>query len=113
MFIWGDEVEYRQRARINGFELMTIPSAIHYHPPMKMLFANAIPFCNRFKIKLKPTHFSKYFYRNLGFFNSIYATKKVLYIDGLSYIIYFTHTLRFKELAKFIKYYLQGIRNHY
>jgi len=32
MFIWGDEVEYQERAMRSGLGVATIVSAIHYHP---------------------------------------------------------------------------------
>ena len=32
MFIWGDELEFHNRARKNGFIPVTVASAIHYHP---------------------------------------------------------------------------------
>lgn len=111
MFIWGDEVEYRQRAKNAGFEMMTITEAIHLHPKMRTTYAYSIPFCKKFKIKIKPTHFSHYFYRNLGYFNNTYARKKVLYADWFSYFIYFVRTFNFSEAKKFMKYYRKGIKH--
>ena len=32
MFIWGDEVNYQQRATVAGFKPIMVTSAIHYHP---------------------------------------------------------------------------------
>lgn len=112
MFIWGDEVEYRARARKNGFQIYTIIPAIHYHPPMKIVLSRAIPFL-RWVVKVKPTHFSHYFYRNLGYNSYNYASKKVCIFDILTYTVFFSRTLQFKELFKFWKYYLKGIRNDF
>lgn len=33
LFIWGDEVEYMTRAAKMGFAVVTVPSAVFFHPP--------------------------------------------------------------------------------
>lgn len=113
MFIWGDEVEYRARARMYGFELYTIPSAIHYHPAMKIVVKYVIPKLFKWKVKIKPSYFSHYFYRNLGYFNRTYCSRKVQFADYLFYNWYFISRLNFTELFKFHKYYRKGMTNKF
>lgn len=33
LFIWGDEVEYMTRVQKMGYPVVTVPSAVFYHPP--------------------------------------------------------------------------------
>lgn len=113
MFIWGDEVEYRQRLRNFGFEMHTVTNAIHLHPPMKIVIRKVIPFCNKFRVKVKPQKFSRYYYRNLGYFNFNYCNRKVLIVDAWCYIFYFFSRFRISEALKFIKYYRKGILDNF
>lgn len=112
MFIWGDEVEYRARARANGIPLYTIRDAIHLHPAMKITLKKVFPGL-KWQVKVKPKHFSHYFYRNLGYFAHNYASKKVILADIISYSIYLLRTFQPKELMKFWKYYIKGINNDF
>lgn len=113
MFIWGDEVEYRQRLRNFGFEMYTVTYAIHLHPPMKIVIKKVIPYYNKLVVKIKPKKFSKYYYRNLGFFNFNYCDKKILIVDALCYIVFFLSRFQIGELLKFVRYYYKGAINDY
>lgn len=114
MFIWGDEQEYIARAVHNGIDLITVTSAIHYHPKEKGKVGNIFPFIKRFKVLLKPKHLSHYYYRNEGYINKKYPHKKT---DNLvfvtAYTLRFLLHFEFKEWAKFIKYYIRGRNNDY
>jgi len=37
MFIWGEEVEYLNRAKKHGFSILTVANAVHYHPKNRMV----------------------------------------------------------------------------
>lgn len=113
MFIYGDEVEYRKRLEVNGYQLVTVTHAIHHHPHIRSNYAFAIPGINILKIKLKPKHFSNFFYRNLGYFNHTYASKKVVFVDAIAYILFFLRKLQWIELKKFCKFYRRGIKNDF
>lgn len=42
LFIWGDEVNYSERAIHAGFRPITVTTAIHLHPKNRMNFANSL-----------------------------------------------------------------------
>lgn len=113
MFIWGDETEYMNRVRKNNFEIGTITSAIHKHPLMKGKKDNVLPFTNKYKIVVKPKHFSHFYYRNLGFNTATYANKKAVNALYLLYATYFFRKGDFKELVKFNRYFKNGIKNKF
>ena len=113
MFIWGDETEYMNRVRQNNFEIGTITSAIHKHPMMKGKRDNVLPFTNKYKIVVKPKHFSHFYYRNLGYNTATYANKKAVNALYLLYITYFFRKGDFKELAKFNHYFKNGTKNKF
>ena len=102
MFIWGDEKEYMARAIHNGIGLYTVPAAIHYHPKEKGRKGNIIPLI------------SNYYYRNEGFVYNTYPEKKKHMIAFCTaQIVYNITHFRFVELAKFIKYFREGMHNKY
>ena len=113
MFIWGDETEYTNRVKKNKFEIGTITSAIHRHPLMKGKRASVLPFINKFQIVVKPSHFSHYYYRNLGFNTKTYANNKAVMALYTLYIVYFLRTGAFKELSKFHRYFLNGVKDKF
>ena len=114
MFIWGDEKEYMARAIHNGIGLYTVPSAIHYHPKEKGRKGNIIPFISKYQILVKPEKMSHYYYRNEGFVYNTYPEKKKHMIAFCTaQIVYNITHFRFVELAKFIKYFREGIHNKY
>ena len=114
MFIWGDEKEYMARAIHNGIGLYTVPSAIHYHPKEKGRKGNIIPFISKYQILVKPEKMSHYYYRNEGFVYNTYPEKKKHMIAFCTaQIVYNITHFRFVELAKFIKYFREGIQSIY
>jgi rhamnopyranosyl-N-acetylglucosaminyl-diphospho-decaprenol beta-1,3/1,4-galactofuranosyltransferase len=114
MFIWGDEKEYMARAIHNGIDLLTITSAIHFHPKEKGVKGNVIPFCSKFKILIKPTKLSHYYYRNEGYIYGNYPEKKRLKpLFWMAHVVYNILRFRFKELYKFIVYFHRGETNNF
>ena len=110
MFIWGDETEYNQRARINGFKRVTITSAIHNHPANKKKTQTIIPFINKGHISIAPPKISHVFYRNIGFIYHFYFKQRE-YKIFLYYFASFALRLNCIELFKFVKYFNQGRHN--
>ena len=110
MFIWGDEKEYTLRAVKNDIRPVTITSAIHFHPQVRSVMKNVIPFVNAFKIILKPSNRSKIYYRNKGYICYTYKPKSVKRIYFF-YCLYFVLRLKFGELAKFRCYFKRGCKN--
>ena len=114
MFIWGDEKEYMARAIHNGIGLYTVPAAIHYHPKEKGRKGNIIPLISNYQILVKPEKMSHYYYRNEGFVYNTYPEKKKHMIAFCTaQIVYNITHFRFVELAKFIKYFREGMHNKY
>jgi rhamnopyranosyl-N-acetylglucosaminyl-diphospho-decaprenol beta-1,3/1,4-galactofuranosyltransferase len=113
MFIWGDETEYINRVRKNNFEIGTITTAIHRHPMMKGKRDNVLPFTDKYKIVVKPKHFSHFYYRNLGYNTATYANKKAVNALFILYVTYFFRKGDFKELVKFNRYFKNGTQNKF
>lgn len=112
LFIWGDEREYTLRWRKAGYKEIAALKAVHYHPQIKTVYDNVLPFTSKYRVSIKPQHLSKYYYRNNGYINRRYFSPRVVLIEGLLYSIYFIRKLDLKEFSKFIKYYLKGVFNH-
>ena len=114
MFIWGDEMEYMERLRVNGYKPATIVKAIHYHPKEKGKKMRVIPFVDKYQIMDKPAKFSKYYYRNTGYMHREYGHH---WYTGTPFVcsnlIAQLIRGRFGEAAKFLKYYLKGRRNDF
>ncbi len=112
MFIWGDETEYSQRARKNGFKLYTITKAIHYHPSIKFPRSNVFPYVEKFKIAIPPKSRKKILYRNLGY-NSHYASLKGRAWSISMYVLYYLLRLNFKGLYDYCRYFWMGYNDRY
>lgn len=114
MFIWGDEQEYMSRAVHSGIDLITVTKAIHYHPKEKGTWGFVFPLIKKYKVLLKPKHLSHFFYRNAGYFLNKYPENKKENIRFVvAYFLRFLLHFEIKELIKFIKYYIRGMRNDY
>ena len=113
MFIWGDEQEYMARIRKGGYTPYTATHAIHFHPREKGSKLWAIPCIKKGQVIEKPSKMSQYFYRNLGFINWRYSGKLVVCKNILYYTIFLLRKAKFKELTKFYKYYINGIKGNY
>lgn len=113
MFIWGDETEYMNRTKKNGFEIATIIKAKHYHPKNKGKTETILPFINKGAIVIKPKNLSHIYFRNLGFIQKEYLGKFHIIKTVLSYTLYFFARLKFYSLIKFVNFYFKGLRNDY
>ncbi len=113
MFIWGDETEYTNRVKTNGFKVATITTAIHKHPLMRGKFEQAIPFLEQTNIVVKPNKFARFYYRNLGYNQSKYASKKATKVLYILYHIYFITRFRFKELRVFRTFFKDGLNDKF
>ena len=113
MFIWGDENEYTNRVKKNGFETGTITSAIHKHPFMRGTFEQAVPFFPQTNIIIKPAKFAHIYYRNLGFNQANYNSAKATKVLYTLYHVYFITRFKFKELTKFRTYFRDGTQNNF
>jgi GT2 family glycosyltransferase len=113
MFIWGDETEYTNRVKKNGFKIATITAAIHRHPSMRGKFETAIPLIKQSNIVVKPLKFAHIYYRNLGYNQANYASKKASSVLYLLYHIYFLRNLKFKELRIFRTYFTDGLKDNF
>ena len=114
MFIWGDEMEYMERLRVNGYTPVTVVGAIHYHPKEKGKKMRVFPFCNKYQVMDKPAKLSKYYYRNIGYLHRTYGRH---WYTGTPFIcqnlIAQLIRGRLREAAKVLKYYLKGRRNDF
>lgn len=114
MFIWGDEMEYMERLRVNGYRPLTVVKAIHFHPKEKGKKMHVIPFIGKQQIMDKPAKLSKYYYRNVGYMHREYGRH---WYTGTPFVcnnlIAQLIRGRFGEAAKFIKYYLKGRKNDF
>jgi rhamnopyranosyl-N-acetylglucosaminyl-diphospho-decaprenol beta-1,3/1,4-galactofuranosyltransferase len=113
MFIWGDETEYTNRVKKNGFKMATITSAIHKHPFMRGAFEQAIPFLKQTNIVVKPNKFAHIYYRNLGYNQANYASIKASKVLYALYHIYFITRFKFKELRTFRNFFNDGLQNNF
>lgn len=111
MFIWGDEVEYKLRAKKMGYEVATVVGAIHYHPIGKSVSTPLIPFLGKPAIDIKPTR-QHIYYRNKGYVAKTYLGKK-MYLEYLKYSFFFMSRFKFKSLINFHKSYLKGVKNKF
>ena len=112
MFIWGDEVEYYNRARKAGFTLYTITDAIHYHPKHKSPIVIVIPFCDKFKIVVPPANREKIYFRNLGYISQ-YASLPGMLLGIFKHVLYFLLRFKFYSLYKYVKYFMKGRHDDY
>lgn len=113
MFIWGDEMEYTFRAKKNGFNVGTITEAIHYHPVVRLLPQNIIPFWDRYTLDV-PSDLERAFikYRNKGYNCKNYYPEDKFKIC-FKYIAFYLLRFNFKGLYCFIKAFRDGEKNKY
>lgn len=114
MFIWGDEMEYMERIRVNGYKPATVVGAIHYHPKEKGKKMRVLPFWGRYEVMDKPSKFSKYYYRNVGYMHRTYGRH---WYTGIPFVFQnLTAQLvrgKINEAVKVVRYYLKGRRNDF
>ncbi len=113
MFIWGDEIEYTQRAKTNGFVQYTITSAIHYHPTIKSPEERIVPFLGKYTVSI-PANKERAFikYRNYGYICKTYFPQEEAK-EKLKYALYFLPRFKIKQFCNFIKYFNRGKNNNF
>jgi rhamnopyranosyl-N-acetylglucosaminyl-diphospho-decaprenol beta-1,3/1,4-galactofuranosyltransferase len=110
-FIWGDEEDYLERARVSKIKIATIASAKYYHPPMKTQTIKFGPLQS--KLQLCPPERSHFYFRNLGFYKARYRGIVVAVYHGTNYLCFLLKALQLAEAWKFVCYYLDGVFDLY
>ena len=89
MFIWGDEVEFAKRIKKHGFDLFSVPAAIHVHPQDRIPWQNVLrPQWQVYAGKLDWKAFC--LFRNTGFLAKHYGRGKgasVLFRYAVYYLV--------------------------
>lgn len=102
MFIWGDEVEYQQRAISKGFEPITVIAALHYHPQDRLvLYKDFLGNPSIIYVESELRRYCKY--RNTAYslkkYSPAYSTFK--YIIKYTFFFIFSRRLDMKGLMLF------------
>ena len=108
MFIWGDEVEFTLRVLRLGGRVGTVTAALFSHPENRRKMVNI---GSRAALTECPAKFSKFFYRNSGFYTWRYRGPGHAIGKFGAYTIFFLMRGRLLELAKFWVYYVDGLSN--
>ena len=110
MYIWGDEMEYTYRAQKAGFQLYTIPLALHYHPKGKKRIVNVIPYVSFYQIPSFTDDGRKYiWYRNRGYIMKLYFPNRIIKFLVL-HLTYYILRLDLKGSLFVIRAFLKGVR---
>ena len=113
MFIWGDEVEYAKRIKLHGFDLFSVPAAIHVHPQDRIEWRTILrPQWQVYAGKLDWKAFC--FFRNVGFLAKHYGRGKGVSVL-FRYAVYFLVVKRFdvRSWRFFIQAYTAGWRGDF
>ncbi|RNC86055.1 MAG: glycosyltransferase [Balneola sp.] len=111
MFIWGDEEEYTNRVKFNGYPVATITKAKHYHPPSRSTFTKVLPPLP-LRIILKPPERSSIYFRNLGYIN--YTYNRMIFFKLLfKYNLYYLLRFKIKELCNFNLNFIDGANDNF
>jgi rhamnopyranosyl-N-acetylglucosaminyl-diphospho-decaprenol beta-1,3/1,4-galactofuranosyltransferase len=108
MFIWGDEVEFVFRVLHEGARVGTVTTAKFNHPLNRRKTVAVGSFA---RLTECPPKFSRFFYRNSGFYTWRYRGAIQALGKIAAYTIFLALKARFFELAKFWLYYLDGLTN--
>jgi rhamnopyranosyl-N-acetylglucosaminyl-diphospho-decaprenol beta-1,3/1,4-galactofuranosyltransferase len=108
MFIWGDEVEFVLRVLHEGARVGTVTTAFFNHPEnqrktVQLGSFGALTEC--------PANFSRFFYRNSGFYTWRYRGAGQAVAKFGAYTIFFLLRGQLLELGKFWMYYFDGLTN--
>lgn len=113
MFIWGDECEYDERAKFNGFPPITVIKALHKHPKDRMKFHKDI--IGREIIIFTDSKLRNYCkYRNTAYLLKKYKSKSSFIKFVLQYILFFCVQRRFdlKNLKLFLNAIHESLSDH-
>lgn len=114
MFIWGDEIEYQERALKYEFKVGTVLDAIHYHPKNRIKQYNI--FFNKASVNYPDGKLRQYcLFRNYSyvFFNYKSGTERIKWILKYMYFFVFYRKLDIKGLKFFISSTLDGINSNF
>ncbi len=113
MFIWGDETEYMLRAQKNGFKIVTILNAVHYHPKQKKeVYSSIIKLGDIFYVS-DPQRLFIYI-RNYVYLESRFK-KKACIQTILKYLVFFIFQRKMdvKGLTLCIRAIMDGLFNRF
>jgi rhamnopyranosyl-N-acetylglucosaminyl-diphospho-decaprenol beta-1,3/1,4-galactofuranosyltransferase len=110
-FIWGDEEEYFERARLSKIGVGTVASARYYHPAAKNMNIQFGP--RQSELKLCPPDRSHFHFRNIGFSKTRYRGIPTAVYHGLNYLSFLLKSRQLSEAWKFVWYYADGAFNWY
>lgn len=112
MYIWGDEVEYKERTLFNKYRIATVSKAIHFHPSInKTKLMNVIPYVPLLKIPHIIKERKHIYYRNYGYIYITYNKKNESLKFTFKHSLYYIMRLDRVGLIKFFKSYRQGSNN--
>jgi rhamnopyranosyl-N-acetylglucosaminyl-diphospho-decaprenol beta-1,3/1,4-galactofuranosyltransferase len=111
MFIWGDELEYIERAVSNGYKLGTNVNAKFYHPTSKTIYESF--FFNKFKMVTKPARLQMNFYRNQAYLCSKYSSGFGKFNPFIKYLLYFLLKGNPVTFINYIRYFFDGYFDRY
>jgi hypothetical protein len=109
----GYKLQQLYQQYLDVFSKYVNPVIVYEHPVMKGKFDKVLPGISNAQIVVKPAHFSHFYYRNLGYNQSLYASKKATTVLYWMYVFYFLTRFKFKELAKFIAFFKDGTLNKF
>ena len=112
MFIWGDETEYKHRAKSCGFTIGTITNAEFFHPEQKGEVCKILGGLLG-SILIKPEDKAGIYFRNLGFINHTHRGFHFHIITLFQYFVYFLFTGQIARFLYFWKYYVDGAFDRY
>lgn len=107
MFIWGDEVEYQLRSINSGLGVITVVSAVHYHPKCRVEQANIKG--TTIKVNFQNNDLKNYLrMRNQAYI--LYRYNKKAFIKSfLKYILFFLSRMNFRGLVFYFNAVYDGI----
>jgi GT2 family glycosyltransferase len=113
MFIWGDEAEYFIRAKHNGYRIVTISDAVHYHPKQRKEMIKI--FNGKYMMLYEKNQLKYYCYIRNQTYRYKHYRPKLLFTSFLKYLWMFLITRKadFKGLKLFINAFKDGYQEDF
>ncbi|WP_413708781.1 glycosyltransferase [Rhizobium sp. Rhizsp82] len=112
MFIWGDEIEFVDRARESGAAIATVMSARHFHPKNKKNVVR-VPFSGgKLKVVIAPQHAANVHARNMAY-NARKSSFLVKLLKPALYFVFFCSQGKLKRSVDFVRYWRDGVSDRY
>jgi GT2 family glycosyltransferase len=105
-FLWGEDLDYVERARASNIKIGTVASARYHHPTTKDQRIKFGPL--QTDLQLYPPVRSHFYFRNIGFIKAHHRGIINAAYHCTNYLCFLLTTLQFVESWKFICYYLDG-----